>query len=91
MTDALKHPHSDVPFNIVGDETVTALTTLASIFKIKYNKTQFPYLVDSPIKAAENKLPAVLIQPVLTSQIKHTYQTWSKTEVNESPAHVSGS
>jgi hypothetical protein len=25
MTDALKHPHPDVPFKTVGDETIAAL------------------------------------------------------------------
>jgi hypothetical protein len=91
MTDALKHPHPDVPFNTVGYDTITALTTLSAIFKRKYNKTPSPELIDSPIKATENKRPAVLIHPVLTSPIKHIYQTRSKTEVNKVHAHVSES
>jgi hypothetical protein len=38
MTDALKQPHPDVPFfvatlNTVGDATITALATVAAIFK----------------------------------------------------------
>jgi hypothetical protein len=74
MADALKHPHLDVPFNTVGEETLIALTTLSAIFKRKYNKIPAPHLIDSPIKAAENR-PEVLIQPVLTSPIKHSYQT----------------
>jgi hypothetical protein len=49
----------DVPFNTFGDDTITAVTTLASIFKRKYNKTPAPDLVDSPIKAKENERPAV--------------------------------
>jgi hypothetical protein len=72
--DALKHHHPDVTFNTVGDDTIKALTTLAAIFKMKYNKPPAPELIDSPIKAAENKRPAVLIQPVLASPVKHTYQ-----------------
>jgi hypothetical protein len=35
MTDALKHPHPHVPFSTIGDDTITALTTLASILKNK--------------------------------------------------------
>jgi hypothetical protein len=62
---------------------------IISHFQKKYNKTPAPDLIDSPIKAAENKHPAVLIQPVLTSPIKHTYQTRSQKEVNKVPAHVS--
>jgi hypothetical protein len=27
MTDALKHPHPDVPFATIKDDTVTALAT----------------------------------------------------------------
>jgi hypothetical protein len=91
MTDALKHPHMDVTFNTVGDDTISALTTLAAIFKIKYNNIPAPHLIDSPIKAAENKHPAVLIQPVLTSPIKRTYQTRSQKQVNSVPLHVSES
>jgi hypothetical protein len=75
MTDALKHAHPDVPFNTVGDNTITELTTLAAIFKRKYNKIPAPHIIDYQIKAAENKHPAVSIQPVLTSPIKHTFQT----------------
>jgi hypothetical protein len=42
MNDALKNPNMDVPFNTVGDATLTALPTLASIFKNKYNKYNNP-------------------------------------------------
>jgi hypothetical protein len=91
MADALKHPHTDVPFNTVGDDTISALTALSVIFKRKYNNIPAQHLIDSPIKAAENKRPAVLIQPVLTSPIKHTYQTRSQTQVNKIPSHVSES
>jgi hypothetical protein len=34
MTDALIHPHPDVPFATVGDDTITALSQLAAILKI---------------------------------------------------------
>jgi hypothetical protein len=91
MTDALEHPHPDVYFNTVVDDTITALTTLSAIFKNNYNKPPVPELIDSPIKAAENKNPAVLIQPVLTSPVKHTYQTRSQTEANQVPVHVNES
>jgi hypothetical protein len=29
MTDALKHPHTDVPFATIGDDTISVLATLA--------------------------------------------------------------
>jgi hypothetical protein len=83
--------HPGVSFNTVEDDTITALKKLRAIFKRKYNKTPALDLIDSPTKAAENKHPAVLIQPVLTSPIKHTSQTRSQTEVNKVPANVSES
>jgi hypothetical protein len=49
MTDDLNHPHSDFTFNTVGEDTITAMTTLEAIFKIKYNKPPAPELIDSPI------------------------------------------
>jgi hypothetical protein len=52
MTDALKHPHPYVPFSTIGDEKITALTTLAAIFKNKFNRPLAPVIIDSPIKAA---------------------------------------
>jgi hypothetical protein len=88
MADALTHQHPDVPFNTVEDDTISALTTLAAIFKRKYNKSPAQHLIDSPIKAAENKRPAVLVQPVLTSPTKHNYQTRSQTHMHTVPAHV---
>jgi hypothetical protein len=91
MTDALKHPHQDFPFSTIGYDTITAITTLAAIFRNKFNKPPAPELIDSPIKAAENKRPEVPIQPVLTSPVKHTYQKRSQTEVNQAPDHVSES
>jgi hypothetical protein len=38
MTEALKYPHPDFPFFIIVDATITSLTTLADIFKIKFQK-----------------------------------------------------
>jgi hypothetical protein len=35
MTDALQNPHPEIPFASVGDETISALTYLAAIFKLK--------------------------------------------------------
>jgi hypothetical protein len=71
MTDALKHPHPDLPFAQVSDDTITALAKLAAIFKNKFQKPLAPELIQSPLKAAENKQPAALVQPFLTSPMKH--------------------
>jgi hypothetical protein len=61
MSDSLKHSHPDVPFATIGDDTITALTTLAAIFKNTFKKHLAPEIIESIIKAAENKRPSVLI------------------------------
>jgi hypothetical protein len=55
MEIALKHPHPEVTFAHVGDDTITALTKLAKIFKNKFQKPKLPELTHSPTKADENK------------------------------------
>jgi hypothetical protein len=78
MHDALKHPHPDVPFAQVSDDTITALGKLAAIFKNKFQKPSAPELIQVSLKAAENKQPEALVQPILTSPMKHNYQTRSQ-------------
>jgi hypothetical protein len=39
IMDALQNPHSEVPFDRVGDDTISALTELAAIFKLKLRQT----------------------------------------------------
>jgi hypothetical protein len=36
MSNALQNPHTEVPFTHVGDDTISALTALAEIFKLKF-------------------------------------------------------
>jgi uncharacterized protein (DUF608 family) len=71
MTDAINHLYPYVTFSQIGDDITTALTTLSAIFKNKYKKPSVPVIIYSHIKAAENKRPAVLIQPVITSPLKN--------------------
>jgi hypothetical protein len=78
MSNALKHPHPDVPFATVGDDTLTALAQLADIFQKQIPKPRAPELTQAPIKAATNKQPSALLQPLLTSPMKHTYQKRSQ-------------
>jgi hypothetical protein len=42
MTDALKHPHPDVPLATIGDGTITALEKLSEIFTKKFKKQESP-------------------------------------------------
>jgi hypothetical protein len=50
MTDALKHPHPDVPFATIGDNTITAFATLSEIFKRKFTKPDTNNVPPSPQK-----------------------------------------
>jgi hypothetical protein len=44
MKDALKHPHPEFPFATIGDDTITAFTTLSEIFTTKFkNRRQTTY------------------------------------------------
>jgi hypothetical protein len=86
MTNALKNPHPEVPFVKVEDDTIEALTQLAEIFKNKFQKVKPPALSNSPIKAAENKRPAVLIHTILTSPIQNNYQTRSQSTIGTGAA-----
>jgi hypothetical protein len=86
MTNALKHPHLEVPFAHVGDDTITALTQRSETFKNKFQKLKSPELSYSPIKAAENKRPSALTHPILTSPMQHKYQTRSQTTINTGAA-----
>jgi hypothetical protein len=81
MTNSLKHPHPEVQFSHVGDDTITTLTELAEIFK-KNQKFKSPELSHSPIKADENKRPSTLTQPIFTYPLQHKFQTRSQIAIN---------
>jgi hypothetical protein len=42
MMDVLQNPHLEVPFDHVGDNTISALAELATIFKLKLRQTHLP-------------------------------------------------
>jgi hypothetical protein len=75
MDNAFKHPHPEVPFAQVGDDTITALAQLATIFNfsIFFQKPSTPELIQAPLKAAENKQPAALAHPILFSPMQTKY------------------
>jgi hypothetical protein len=73
INDALKHIYP-------GDDTLTALAQLSAIFENKFQKPLAPKSLQSPIRAAENKCPVALLQQVLTSPVKHNYQTILQTQ-----------
>jgi hypothetical protein len=64
MSNALKNPHPEVPFSHIGDDTITAITTLAKIFKNKFQKVQIPGLPTAPAKVADSTFPAKSSNPI---------------------------
>jgi hypothetical protein len=82
MSNALKNPHPEVPFLHIGDDTIPALTTLAEIFKNKFQKVQIPGLPTAPAKVAERTFPAESSNPILASPMPPRYQTRSQTTIH---------
>jgi hypothetical protein len=87
-TDALKHPHPDVPFAIIGDDTISALATLADIFTRKFKKPNAQNIQTAPQEAAAIKQPATQPQPIITSPIKRNYLTRYQTNVHQALENV---
>jgi hypothetical protein len=66
MSDALQHPHPEVPFTQVGDDTISALTSLADIFKLKLEKVHIPIVPAPPAKVTQRTCPTESSKPILT-------------------------
>jgi hypothetical protein len=70
MTDALKHPHPDIHFTTIGDDTISALATLAEIFTRKFKKPEAANGPPATQKTAANKRQNSQPHTELTSPIK---------------------
>jgi predicted RNase H-like nuclease len=77
MSNALKNPHPEVPFSHIGDDTISALTKVAEIFKTKFQKVQSQGLPNAPAMASEHTIPANLSHPILASPVHQQHQTIS--------------
>jgi hypothetical protein len=69
MSNALKSPHPEVPFSLIRDDTIAALTKLAENFKTKFQKFQSQGLPNVPAKASEHTIPTNLSRPILASPV----------------------
>jgi hypothetical protein len=67
MTDAFQNPHPDVPFASVWDDTIQALTDLATIFKLKLQQAPYPVTQASPAKV----VPRSSLIPSSTQKLDH--------------------
>jgi hypothetical protein len=82
MSNALKNPHPEVTISHIWDDTITALTTLAEIFKNKFQKVQIAGLPTAPAKVAESTCLAESSNPILASPMPPRYQTRSQTKIH---------
>jgi hypothetical protein len=82
MYNALKNPHPEVPFSHIGDGTIAVLTTLAEIFKNKFQKVQTQGLPNASARASEHTIPANSSHPILASPVHQQCQTRSQMIIN---------
>jgi hypothetical protein len=81
MTDALQNPHSDVPFAHVGDDIISTLAELATIFKLKLRQTPPPTLPAAPPTVKQGTCLEESSNPILASPMPLPRQTRSQTSV----------
>jgi hypothetical protein len=82
MTDALQNPHPEVPFAHVGDETISALAELATIFKLNVRQTPPPTLPATPLTVRQRTCLAESSNPILASPMTLPRQTRSQTTIH---------
>jgi hypothetical protein len=82
MTDVLQNPHLEVPFTRVGDDTISALAELATIFKLKLRQNQPPTLPAAPLKVTQRPYLAESSNPILASPMPLSRQTISQTTIH---------
>jgi hypothetical protein len=82
MMDALQNPHPEVPFASVGDDTISALTDLAAIFKLKLQQTPSPAPQAAPPKVFPHPSLASPSNCILNSPMPIARQTRSQTTIH---------
>jgi hypothetical protein len=88
MTDYLKHPHPESPFDAIGEDTITALANLSDIFMIKFTTPETNNVPLSPKKTASNTRQSPELQPDITLTIKHYHQPITQTNSNQTFENV---
>jgi hypothetical protein len=82
MTSSLQNPHPEVPFTHVGDDTISALTELANIFKLKLRQTPPPTLPAAPPMVKLRTCLDESSTPILASPMPPPRQTRSQTTIH---------
>jgi hypothetical protein len=82
MSNSLQNPHPEVPFTHVGDDTISALTALAEIFKLKFEKPHIPKIPALPAKVTQRTCLVESSNPILASPMPPPRQTRSQTTIH---------
>jgi hypothetical protein len=82
ITSVLQNPHPEVPFTHGRDGTISALTALAEIFKLKLQKVHTPTLPAAPPKVTQRTYLAESSNPILASPMPPSHQTRSQTIIH---------
>jgi hypothetical protein len=82
MSNAFKNPYLEVTFTHIGDDTISALTGLAEIFKKKFQKVHIIELPAAPAKVAQCTCPAESSNPILASPMPPPCQTRPQTTIH---------
>jgi hypothetical protein len=82
MMDAFQNPNPDVPFASVGDDTISALTDLAAIFRLKLQQAPSPETQASPAKVVPRSSPIPSSTQILNSPMHNRWQPRSQTIIH---------
>jgi hypothetical protein len=82
MTDAFQNTHPDVPFASIGDDTISALTDLAAIFKLKLQHAPSPAAQASPATGVPRPSLIPSATQILNSPIPNRRHTRPHTTVH---------
>jgi hypothetical protein len=82
VSNALKKPHLEVLLTQVGDDTISALTALAEIFKLKFQKVHIPKLPAPRAKVTQRTCLAKSSNPILASPMPSPRQTRSQKTIH---------
>jgi hypothetical protein len=75
MMDALQNPHPEVPFASVGSDTISALTDLAAIFKLKLRQPFFTGTHAAPTTIVQRRNLAPTSNQILNLSMPISRQT----------------
>jgi hypothetical protein len=82
MTDVLQHPHPEVPFASVGDDTISSLAELAAIFKLKLHQTPSPTPRAGATHIFQRPCLAELSDQIINSPLPASRRTRSQTTIH---------